>query len=85
MFHNCEAVAAMGKELNPTILQKTLGINDFYSASDGRQWPPPRWSLDDAAEHPVTPTPVRVVVQPNPLPAFEPPSPLGGPTLAVAS
>ncbi len=39
MFHNCEAVAAMGKELNPTVFQKTLGINDFYSAGDGRQRP----------------------------------------------
>ena len=39
MFHNCKAVAAMGKELNLTVFQKTLGINDFYSAGDGRQWP----------------------------------------------
>ena len=32
MFHNCKAVAALGKEANETVFQKTLGINDFYSA-----------------------------------------------------
>ena len=37
MFHNCKAVAALGKELNPTVFQKTLGINDFYL---GWQWAP---------------------------------------------
>ncbi len=39
MFHNCKAVAALGKEVNSTVFQKTLGINDFYLAGNGRQWP----------------------------------------------
>ncbi len=39
MFHNCKAVAALGKEMNATVFQKTLGINDFYLASNGRDWP----------------------------------------------
>ena len=30
MFHNSQAVLALSKEENPTIFQKTLGINDFY-------------------------------------------------------
>jgi choline dehydrogenase-like flavoprotein len=30
MFHNSQAVLALSKELNPTIFQKTLGLNDFY-------------------------------------------------------
>src|SRR6185295_6849095 len=30
MFHNSKAVVALSKELNPTVFQKTLGINDFY-------------------------------------------------------
>ena len=39
MFHNCKAVAALGKEMNATVFQKTLGINDFYLADDSREWP----------------------------------------------
>ncbi len=39
MFHNCKAVAAIGKEANPTVFQKTLGINDFYLANGRSQWP----------------------------------------------
>ena len=39
MFHNCKAVAALGKEMNSTVFQKTLGINDFYLASKDRDWP----------------------------------------------
>ena len=39
MFHNCKAVAALCKEQNETVFQKTLGINDFYLSGDGRQWP----------------------------------------------
>jgi hypothetical protein len=39
MSHNCKAVAALGKEMNPTVFQKTLGINDFYHVNDGRDWP----------------------------------------------
>ena len=30
MFHNSQAVLAVSKEENPTIFQKTLGVNDFY-------------------------------------------------------
>src|SRR5262252_8390530 len=30
IFHNCKAVAALSKERNDTVFQKTLGINDFY-------------------------------------------------------
>jgi len=30
MFHNSQAVLALSKEVNPTIFQKTLGVNDFY-------------------------------------------------------
>ena len=32
MFHNSKAVAALAKEPNPTVYQKTLGLNDFYLA-----------------------------------------------------
>jgi choline dehydrogenase-like flavoprotein len=39
MFHNCKAVAALCKESNETVFQKTLGINDFYSAGPDRPWP----------------------------------------------
>ena len=39
MFHNCKAVVSLGKEPNDTVFQKTLGINDFYLAGDGREWP----------------------------------------------
>ena len=39
MFHNCKAVAALAKEANDTVFQKTLGINDFYLAGDDRPWP----------------------------------------------
>ena len=30
MFHNSQAVLALSKEANPTVFQKTLGVNDFY-------------------------------------------------------
>jgi choline dehydrogenase-like flavoprotein len=30
MFHNSQAVLALSKDENPTIFQKTLGVNDFY-------------------------------------------------------
>ena len=30
MFHNSQAVLALSKEENPTVFQKTLGVNDFY-------------------------------------------------------
>jgi choline dehydrogenase-like flavoprotein len=39
MFHNCKALVSLGKEVNDTVFQKTLGINDFYLAGDGRPWP----------------------------------------------
>ena len=32
MFHNSKAVAALAKEPNDTVYQKTLGVNDFYLA-----------------------------------------------------
>ena len=34
MFHNSQAVLALSREENPTIFQKTLGLNDFYFAGD---------------------------------------------------
>jgi choline dehydrogenase-like flavoprotein len=39
MFHNCKAIVALSTEPNPTMFQKTLGINDFYLAGDGRDTP----------------------------------------------
>ncbi len=39
MFHNSKAVVALGKEPNDTVFQKTLGLNDFYLAGNGRPWP----------------------------------------------
>ena len=30
MFHNSQAVLALSKEPNPTVFQKTLGVNDYY-------------------------------------------------------
>jgi choline dehydrogenase-like flavoprotein len=34
MFHNSQAVLALSREENPTIYQKTLGLNDFYLGSE---------------------------------------------------
>jgi choline dehydrogenase-like flavoprotein len=40
MFHNSQAVLALSKERNPTVFQKTLGINDFYlQGVDGFEFP----------------------------------------------
>jgi choline dehydrogenase-like flavoprotein len=39
MFHNSRAVLAVGAERNDTVYQKTLGVNDFYLAGNGREWP----------------------------------------------
>ncbi len=39
MFHNSKAVVALSKERNDTSFQKTLGINDFYLATDEYEWP----------------------------------------------
>jgi choline dehydrogenase-like flavoprotein len=39
MFHNSQAVLALSREENPTVFQKTLGVNDFYLASDQFEFP----------------------------------------------
>jgi choline dehydrogenase-like flavoprotein len=39
MFHNSQAVLALSKEPNPTVFQKTLGLNDFYFSSEGIDYP----------------------------------------------
>jgi len=39
MFHNSQAVLAISKEPNPTVFQKTLGVNDYYFASDAWEFP----------------------------------------------
>jgi choline dehydrogenase-like flavoprotein len=39
MFHNSNAVIGLDKQPNDTVFQKTLGVNDFYFAGDGREWP----------------------------------------------
>jgi choline dehydrogenase-like flavoprotein len=39
MFHNSQAVLAISKEPNHTVFQKTLGVNDYYFASDAWEFP----------------------------------------------
>jgi choline dehydrogenase-like flavoprotein len=39
MFHNSQAVLALSKEPNPTVFQKTLGLNDFYFATGEIDYP----------------------------------------------
>ena len=39
MFHNSQAVLALSKEPNPTVFQKTLGLNDFYFGADDVDYP----------------------------------------------
>ncbi len=39
MFHNCKAVVALSRDLNETVFQKTLGINDFYLPWKDYPWP----------------------------------------------
>jgi choline dehydrogenase-like flavoprotein len=39
MYHNSKAVVALSKERNDTVFQKTLGLNDFYFATDDQPWP----------------------------------------------
>jgi choline dehydrogenase-like flavoprotein len=39
MFHASIAVLALSREENPTIFQKTLGVNDFYFGSDEHDYP----------------------------------------------
>jgi choline dehydrogenase-like flavoprotein len=39
MFHDSTAVLALSREENPTVYQKTLGLNDFYFGSDDFEHP----------------------------------------------
>jgi choline dehydrogenase-like flavoprotein len=39
MFHNSKAVSGFGEQVNDTVYQKTLALNDFYLPGDGRSWP----------------------------------------------
>jgi choline dehydrogenase-like flavoprotein len=39
MYHNSKAVVALDRERNDTVFQKTLALNDFYFAGNGRDWP----------------------------------------------
>jgi choline dehydrogenase-like flavoprotein len=39
MFHASQAVLALSREENPTVFQKTLGLNDFYFGSDQHDYP----------------------------------------------
>lgn len=39
MRHNNSAVLAISKQPNPTVFQKTLGLNDFYFGSDDWDYP----------------------------------------------
>jgi choline dehydrogenase-like flavoprotein len=39
MFHNSMAVLAISKEPNPTVYQKTLGLNDFYFGMNDFDYP----------------------------------------------
>ncbi len=39
MFHNSQAVLALSKEENPTVFQKTLGLNDFYFGTNDFDFP----------------------------------------------
>ncbi len=39
MFHDSQAVLALSKEPNPTVFQKTLGLNDFYFGGPGFEYP----------------------------------------------
>jgi choline dehydrogenase-like flavoprotein len=39
MFHNSQAVLALSRELNPTMFQKTIALNDFYFGMDGFEYP----------------------------------------------
>jgi hypothetical protein len=39
MFHYSQAVLALSKEPNPTVFQKTLGVNDFYFGDDEYDYP----------------------------------------------
>jgi choline dehydrogenase-like flavoprotein len=39
MFHDSTAVLALSREENPTVYQKTLGLNDFYFGADDFSYP----------------------------------------------
>jgi choline dehydrogenase-like flavoprotein len=39
MFHQSQAVLALSRDPNPTVFQKTLGVNDYYFAGGGRDYP----------------------------------------------
>jgi choline dehydrogenase-like flavoprotein len=39
MFHNSKAVSGFGEQVNDTVYQKTLAVNDFYLPGGDRQWP----------------------------------------------
>jgi choline dehydrogenase-like flavoprotein len=39
MFHASRAVLALSRDENPTVFQKTLGINDFYFGSNDSEFP----------------------------------------------
>jgi choline dehydrogenase-like flavoprotein len=39
MYHNSAAVLAVSKEPNPTVFQKTLGLNDFYFGMNDFKYP----------------------------------------------
>jgi choline dehydrogenase-like flavoprotein len=39
MFHDSQAVLALSKEPNNTVFQKTLGVNDYYFASEEWEFP----------------------------------------------
>ena len=39
MFHNSQAVLALSRDENPTVFQKTLGLNDFYFGSPDHDYP----------------------------------------------
>jgi choline dehydrogenase-like flavoprotein len=39
MFHASQAVLALSRDENPTVFQKTLGLNDFYFGSDEDEFP----------------------------------------------
>jgi choline dehydrogenase-like flavoprotein len=39
MFHDSQAVLALSKEPNKTVFQKTLGVNDYYFASEEWEFP----------------------------------------------
>jgi choline dehydrogenase-like flavoprotein len=39
MFHNSQAVLALSRDENPTVFQKTLGLNDFYFSGGDVDYP----------------------------------------------